>query len=70
MNSSGDDNKLTYDMILREFKNKNPEIEIVDYRPCCELFGFPKIDNAIVMWTKNGTKIVYKSEVEDGNDRD
>lgn len=65
MNSSGDDNKLTYDMILREFKNKNPEIEIVDYRPYCELFGFPKIDNAIVMWMKNGTKIVYKSEVED-----
>lgn len=28
MNSSGDDNKLTYGMIFREFKNKNPEIEI------------------------------------------
>ena len=68
MNSSGYDNKLIYDMILREFKNKNPEIEIVDYRPCCELFGFPNIDNAIVMWMKNGTKIVYKSEAEDEND--
>ena len=68
MNSLKDDNKLTYDMILREFKNKNPEIEIVDYRPCCELFGFSCIKNAIVMWMKNGTKIVYKSEVEYEND--
>ena len=31
MNSSGDANNLTYGMIFREFKNKNPEIEIVDY---------------------------------------
>ena len=68
MNSSEDANNLTYGMIFREFNNKNPEIEIVDYRPCCELFGFPCIRNAIVMWTKNGTKIVYKSEVEDEND--
>ena len=68
MNSSGDANNLTYGMIFSEFKSKNPEIEIVDYRPCCDLFGFPNINNAIVMWTKNGTKIVYKSEVEDEND--
>ena len=64
-----DHNHLTYGMILSEFKSKNPEIEIVDYRPCCDLFGFPNINNAIVMWMKNGTKIVYKSEAEDENDR-
>lgn len=28
MNSSGDANNLTYGMIFREFKNKNPKIEI------------------------------------------
>ena len=44
-----DANNLTYGMIFREFKNKNPEIEIIDYRPCCELFGFPCIKNAIVI---------------------
>lgn len=68
MNDLKNYNHLAYGMILREFKDKNPEIKIIDYRPCCELFGFPNIDNAIVMWTKNGTKIVYKSEVEYEND--
>ena len=62
MNSLEYVNNLTYDMILREFKVKNPEIKIIDYRPCCELFGFPYIKNTIVIWLKNGTKIVYKSE--------
>ena len=65
MRFSKNTNSLTYGMILKEFKDKNPKIKIIDYRPCCELFGFPSIKNAIIIWMKSGTKIVYKSQEEE-----
>lgn len=55
-------NKPTYEMIFNEFKKNNPDIRIMDYRPCCELFDVPNIDNAIVIWLDGGSKIIYKSQ--------
>lgn len=50
---------MTYQNIYNQFRLNNPEIEIIDYRPCCELYDVPNLDNAIVMWLRNGTKIIY-----------
>lgn len=40
--------------------------EFVDYRPCIEFYGVPKIPNAIVMQLKNKGKLIYISEEKEG----
>lgn len=55
-------NNLTYGMIFREFKEANPSIKVEDYRPCCELYDVPNINNAIVIWLESGAKVIYISQ--------
>lgn len=57
-------NNMTYGMIFREFKEVNPTIKVKDYRPCCELYDVPNINNAIVIWFESGTKVIYISQKE------
>lgn len=48
--------------IFEEFISKtaiNREL-IEDYRSCCEIYGVPKIPNAIVAMLKNGAELIYK----------
>lgn len=51
----------TYGDIFNKFLNETyiDKQLIDDYRPCCEIFGVPNIDNAIVVWLRNGAKIIY-----------
>lgn len=54
---------MTYGDIYKEFIAKfNCESIVSDWRPCCELFDVPNIDNAIVVWLKSGGKVVYICE--------
>ena len=57
---------MTYGDIYKEFKNvtNTPEVMIDDYRPCVEMYDVPNIPNAIVIWLKNGAKIIYISKGE------
>lgn len=52
---------MTYCDIYKEFKKvTNISDEMInDYRPCMEMYGVPFIANAIVVWLKNGDKIIY-----------
>lgn len=54
-------NKMTYGDIFEKFVRETyiDEQLIDDYRPCCEMFGVPNIANAIVVWLRNGAKIIY-----------
>lgn len=54
--------------IFQEFLQKTEisEEQIVDYRPCIEFYGVPKIPNAIVMQLKNKGKLIYISEEKEG----
>ncbi len=56
----------TYGMLYQEFisKTKISTNTIDDYRPCCEMFGVPNINNAILIWLKDGTKLIYISNQE------
>lgn len=53
---------MTYEEIYEEFCNKFPNAEIEDYRPADPMFvpqlmrGIP---NAIIVWFKDGSKVVY-----------
>jgi hypothetical protein len=52
---------MTYGDIYRDFKSvTNISSELIDdYRPCMEMYGVPFIADAIVVWLKNGDKIIY-----------
>lgn len=52
---------MTYLEILQEFRCK-VRADIIDFRPCCELYDVPNIPNAIVVWLKDGGKIIYIHE--------
>lgn len=60
---------MTYGSIEKRFiEVTGIDTSVVDdYRPCIKLFDVPNIPGAIVMWLKNGDKIVYipKSEKTD-----
>lgn len=57
---------MTYEEIYEEFCNKFPNAEIEDYRPADPMF-IPQlmrdISNAIIVWLKDGSKVVYIAEV-------
>lgn len=58
---------MTYKDILIEFENKFPNAEIEDYRPACGLYidgvdDCTQIPNAIVVWLKGGSKVIYISK--------
>lgn len=57
---------MTYEEVYKMFleKTKIPIDEIEDYRPCCNLFGVPDIRNGIVVWLKNGSKLIYIHDTE------
>jgi hypothetical protein len=51
---------MTYGELEKEFENKikNPD-DIDDFRPCEEMYGVPTILGAIVIWFKDGSKMIY-----------
>lgn len=55
---------MTYGEIYKEFlsETKIDAKLIDDYRNCCETYGFPYIPYAIIVWLKNGSKIIYISD--------
>lgn len=58
---------MTYGEIYEEFCNKFPNAEVNDYRPAAPLYVDElntSIQNAIVVWLKDGSKIIYVSEVK------
>lgn len=59
---------MTYEEIYEEFCNKFPNAEIEDYRPA-DLMFIPQlmrgIPNAIIVWLKDGSKVVYIAEVRE-----
>lgn len=60
-------NIKTYGDIFKEFCDKFPNAEVEDYRPAVGLYVqqlLECIPNAIVVWLKDGTKIIYISEKE------
>lgn len=59
--------KMTYGEIYEEFCNKFSNAEVDDYRPAAPLYVDElntSIPNAIVVWLKDGSKIIYVSEVK------
>jgi len=65
---SEDKKKKTYGDIYDEFCDKFPLAEVEDYRPAVEMHvpqlskGIP---NAIIVWLKDGTKVIYIAESEE-----
>lgn len=58
---------MTYGEIYEEFCNKFPNAEVNDYRPAEPIYVDElntRIPNAIVVWLKDGSKIIYVSEVK------
>ena len=54
---------ITFGDIYKEFLNKcNCPEQIMDYRPCVEMFDVPFIPNAILIWFKDGSKEIYISK--------
>ena len=58
---------MTYKEIYLEFeKYTNIELAIIDdSRPCLSFYGVPSIKNAILVWLKNGSKIIYIAKEKD-----
>lgn len=59
--------EMTWGDIYDEFCKKFPDADVEDYRPACELF-IPQlakgIPNAIIVWLKDGSKVIYIAESE------
>lgn len=57
----------TYGDIYDEFCNKFPDVKIEDYRPADPMY-IPQllrgVPYAILVWLKDGSKVVYMSESE------
>lgn len=59
------ENEKTYGDLYKEFLEKfESTVGVEDYRPCVEMYGVPNIDSAIVMWLKDGTRVIYISNQE------
>ena len=58
----------SYGDIYNEFCEKFPLAEVQDYRPAVEMH-IPQlsegIPNAIIVWLKDGSKVIYIAESED-----
>jgi len=65
--AENDNKTMTYGDIYWEFCRKFTNAEVEDYRPASEMY-MPQlakdIPNAIIMWLKDGSKIIYISERE------
>lgn len=57
---------MTYGDIFEEFLTETHiDRQVIEYyRPCYEMFDVPNISNAIVVWLRNGAKIVYFSRYQ------
>lgn len=59
---------MTYGDIYNEFCKKFPNVEVKDYRPAVEMH-IPQIlkgiPNAIIVWLKDGAKVIYIAEGEE-----
>jgi hypothetical protein len=70
--TESEDKVMSYGDIYDEFCEKFPNSHAEDYRPACSLH-IPQlmkdIPNGIVVWLKDGSKVVYIAESEDKNDR-
>lgn len=55
---------MTYGEIYNKFlKSTKIDRELIsDYRPCISLFAPTEIDNAIIVWLKDGSQIIYIEE--------
>lgn len=58
----------TYNDIYKEFLNKFPNYEVEDYRPADLSLVFKEVNctipDAIIVWLKNGEKLIYVSKEE------
>jgi len=63
-----DNEEMTYEDIYEEFCKKFPNAEVEDYRPAVEMY-IPQIargiPNAIIVWLKDGSEIIYIAESRD-----
>lgn len=52
---------MTYGEIYKQFleETKMDRKIIEDYRPCVEMYGVPDMPEGIVVWLKNGWRIIY-----------
>lgn len=60
---------ITYGDIFKEFcesVNTGLTDQIRDYRPCDPMFDVPFIPGGILVWLKNGAKIIYISKQMEG----
>ena len=59
---------MTYGDIYNEFCKRFPTAEVEDYRPAVEMH-IPQlsrdIPNAIIVWLKDGSKVIYMAESEE-----
>ena len=58
----------TYEDIYNEFCDKFPLAEIEDYRPAVKMHVpqlLKGIPNAIIVWLKDGAKVIYIAESEE-----
>lgn len=66
--TESEDKVMTYGDIYNEFCEKFPNSGAEDYRPAAPLF-IPQlmrdIPNGIIVWLKDGSKVVYIAESEE-----
>lgn len=58
----------TYEDIYNEFLAKFPNSKVEDYRPADPMFIYglyEPIPNAIIVWLKDGSKVIYIAEKEE-----
>lgn len=59
---------MTFEDIYNEFCSKFPDAEVEDYRPAASLF-VPQLSEpipySIIVWLKDGSKIIYIAKEED-----
>ena len=51
---------MTYGEIMEQFcVTIQDQGNIIDWRPCEEMFGVPTIPGAIVIWLKDKSQVIY-----------
>ena len=59
---------MTYNDIYNEFCEKFPDAEVRDYRPAVQMYVRQLqqgISNAIIVWLKDGSEVIYISNNKD-----